>query len=87
MGMKELRAKYGDKKRTLAINAAIRAEIPGGSELLDLVHLANHLHEVAEDSERPKLGEVLSGLKRVKKSMFLEICKRYEIEERNDGQK
>ena len=37
MGIKELKEKYGVRGSVGAVNAAIRAEIPGGAKILDLL--------------------------------------------------
>lgn len=50
MAVKELRETYGNAKTWQAMNRAIRAEIPGGAELLDAICLAAPL------SGRSQLG-------------------------------
>lgn len=87
MGIKELRAVYGDKKRILALNAAIRAEIPGGPELLDLLHKVNYQTKYAKGKEKIVLEDILAELKMIKLTMCRDICNRYKIEENNNEQK
>ena len=43
MPIKELREKYGKTKSAQAINAGIRAEIPGGADLLDALGIIHPL--------------------------------------------
>ena len=48
MGSKELCERYGKSDARRAINAAVRAEIPGGGQILDLLAETHSLRDVDE---------------------------------------
>lgn len=52
MGIREIKDRYGASEGRTALNRAIRAEIPGGAELLDAIHV---LCEYADGGERSLL--------------------------------
>jgi len=79
MPTKDLREKYGtSRKQPQLINAAIRAELPGGDELLDVLERA---HQIAGRDERSAdmIGPVLAGLRAAKAAMEAEIRRRYDM--------
>jgi len=85
MATKELGEKYGrNKKSAQLINAAIRAELPGGNELLDALERA---HKIAGRDERSAgmIGPVLSGLRAAKVAMEAEIRRRYDMPPRDES--
>ena len=84
MSMFELRAVYGDKKKSIVINAAIRAELPGGNEFLDMMSKVFQSYYNAEGDNKMILAGVIKQMKIVKQAMVSEILRRYEIEEFRD---
>ncbi len=68
MNTKDLKDKYGEGKTRGIINRAIRAEIPGGAELLDLM---DRLSGTDTDITR--------SLVAIRQQMELEIRKRYDM--------
>ena len=87
MGIQELHDRYDRKNSVQAINAAVRAEIPGGAKLLNLVaRLYAKIHDptVSPPDELVTLyGELLA----VQEEMKAAIAERYELKnhcKRND---
>ena len=85
MPMKDLRAVYGDKKAPLVINAAIRAELPGGGVVLDTLYKATQMLYRASADEKPTVSFFVNRLAEIKQAMVSEILRRYNIEEASDG--
>jgi hypothetical protein len=74
MSKRDLGEKYGSSKNsTQLVNAAIRAEIPGGSEALD-----------ALDKLRPAGGQALEAIRSIVDAMGDEIRRRYQMPPRED---
>jgi hypothetical protein len=81
MATQDLRKKYGNGKQQQVINAAIRAEIPGGAEVLDLMELTHHAGQRLgwrEADGRPSILQVIHDRLRVAaEAMESEIRRRY----------
>lgn len=83
MGMKELGEKYGKGNGRTLVNRAIRAELPGGNELLDVIglvweakqFLANGRADAAADKIADANGKLNDGMQ----AMSAEIARRYEL--------
>ena len=73
MGIKELRDIYGDDKSITVINRAVRAEIPGGKELFDLLDL---LFPKRDD---PEIKGLYNNLLKVQQEMRDKISVKYEL--------
>ena len=86
MSMRDLRAVYGDKKATLVINAAIRAELPGGNEVLDAIHKSGQMKHNAPPEVKLGIAGCINLMAGIKQAMVSEILRRYEIEEVRDEQ-
>ena len=86
MSMKDLRAIYGDKKAPLVINAAIRAELPGGNEVLDAIHKAGQMKHNAAPEAKLGIAGCINLMIGIKQAMVSEILRRYEVEEFKDEQ-
>ena len=82
MGVKELCQKYRRPHPEQAINAAIRAEIPGGGVVLDLLHQV--YPQLARDPER--LQSVFDSLRRARTEMAENIAARYGLKSANKGE-
>lgn len=79
MSTRDLQEKYGAANSKAAINAAIRAEIPGGGELLDALETAHKAAGRNDDPAAATIGRVLTALLRAKGAMEAEIRRRYGI--------
>ena len=86
MSMKDLRAVYGDKKAPLVINAAIRAELPGGNEVLDAIHKAGQMKHNASPEVKLGIAGCINLMAGIKQAMVSEILRRYDVEEVRDEQ-
>lgn len=84
MSTKELKEKYGKNKKSRQLyNAAIRAECPGGGELLDLLELVSSMRgRVASADEASKLKTIEDRLQLIRERMFYNVRERWNIEER-----
>lgn len=75
MATKDLAAKYGKNKNSrVNINAAIRAELPGGNEALEALELADGLQGMARGTAFSRL---LDSVYAVAAAMRADIRKRY----------
>jgi hypothetical protein len=77
MTTKDLQEKYGKRNSAALINAAIRAELPGGSELLDALEIAHKAAGRKDDPATATVGRVLVALRAAKRAMEAEIRRRY----------
>jgi len=81
MPLKELEAKYRKSNLRGAINAAIRGELPGGNEVLDLLELthsaANRLGWEDADGKPSLLRVIHERLVCAANAMEAEIRQRY----------
>ncbi len=79
--LRDLREKYGKSNLRQAVNAAIRAELPGGNDVLDLLELTHHAADRLgwEDADgQPSLLRVIhERLARAANAMEQEIRRRY----------
>jgi len=84
MPIKELRAKYGKNKKSRQLyNAAIRAECPGGGELLDLLELVSSMRgRVSSADEASKLQAIEDRLQLIRERMFYDVRDRWEIKDK-----
>ena len=84
MSTKELKEKYGKNKKSRQLyNAAIRAECPGGGELLDLLELVSSMRgRVASADEASKLQTIEDRLQLIRERMFYNVRERWNIEDR-----
>ncbi len=74
MGVRELKAKYGAKTNTTqAFNRAIRAEIPGGADVLDALDL------IGRAPKRAETDEIIERLRRAKAAMAAVVAARYDL--------
>src|SRR5262245_16788329 len=77
MGKRDLGAKYGASKNTTQlINAAIRAECPGGNEAIDALRDLRTLHD---NRGLPDTAAALAAMRRVVDAMAAEIRRRYDM--------
>ncbi|MBR2694155.1 MAG: hypothetical protein IKE69_08070 [Thermoguttaceae bacterium] len=75
MGIKELCDKYNRPHPNQAINAAIRAELPAGNEVMDLLALVGR-----ENFRKPaKYQTIYDGLLTVRQRLADEIARRYNL--------
>lgn len=72
------RAKYPGKSKE-AYNKALRAEIPGGNELLDLLNLVHQVRRRRIDNPAGFLETVEDRLQDIRDAMADEIQRRYQI--------
>jgi len=85
MGTRELKARYGTNGGTAAaLNRAIRAEIPGGAETLDVLKLAHQIVRRAGESEAggrtPTIAQVFHDrLSAIANAMEAAVRLRYEM--------
>lgn len=79
MSLRELKDKYGNgnAKTAQAFNRAIRAEIPGGSAVLDAL---DKIGRARWRYGREFSGEVFELLCKAREEMANEIATRYELE-------
>jgi len=83
MATKELCDKYG-KNSALSINAAIRAELPGGSELLDALEIAHKAAGRRDDPAAATVHRILESLRAAKAALEAEIRRRYDMPPRDE---
>ena len=74
MGVKELCEKYGRKQTTRALNAAVRAEIPGGAQTLDLLKDLYPLRNLD-----PRWSETYRRLQATRDAMVGAIALKYDL--------
>jgi len=84
MSIKELRTKYGRSKKSRQLyNAAIRAECPGGGELLDLLELVSSMRgRVSSVDEAAKLRAIEDRLQLIRERMFYDVRARWGIKDK-----
>lgn len=80
MGNWELGKKYHRNKIGQAINAAIRAELPAGNAVLDLINMVYGLRGKATGELRSELDQLFRELQEARKEMVQAIADRYELE-------
>ncbi|MGN1064379.1 MAG: hypothetical protein ACI4QC_03115 [Thermoguttaceae bacterium] len=81
MSTKDLCAAYGKTHTATAVNAAIRAEIPGGSIVLDLLERASSLRHKSEEWSSEYVL-----LSKVRDEMFNVIARKYGLRlKKGDG--
>lgn len=82
MGIKELCSKYNRPHPNQAINAAIRAELPAGNEVMDLLAF------VYRENIRkpPKYQQVYERLLEVRRCLADEIARRYQLKSAAAGE-
>lgn len=74
MASRDLTEKYSKKNVRLAVNAAIRKEIPGGAELLDALTLA-----AAQQHASYRWGQIYKMLESARNAAANEIARRYQL--------
>lgn len=85
MSILELTQKYKRRKSQQAVNAAIREELPGGAELLDLASKFERLRLDAKngrkfaDEELALVEAVCADLQRLRDAFGNEIARRYNL--------
>lgn len=81
MALKDLRDKYRKSNKPAAINAAIRAELPGGNEVLDGLERCHKIvRALPRGSEAHQSTEAAyDSLVRVANAMEDEIRRRYDM--------
>ena len=84
MSTKALREKYGKSKKSRQLyNAAIRAECPGGGELLDLLELVSSMRgRVTSAEEASKLQTIEDRLQVIRERMFYAVRERWDIDDK-----
>lgn len=76
MGFKELRQKYG-KTSARAVNAAIRAEMPGGGIILDLLTKTHPLK-----NNDPQWADAYQSLLQARNEMFNAVAEKYGLQKK-----
>ncbi len=74
MASRDLTEKYSKKNVRLAVNAAIRKEIPGGADLLDALTLA-----AAQQNASYRWGQIYKMLESARNAAANEIARRYQL--------
>ncbi|MBQ2791264.1 MAG: hypothetical protein IJE97_16635 [Thermoguttaceae bacterium] len=74
MSARDLIEKYSKKNARLAINAAIREELPGGADLLDALTLA-----AAQRNSSYRWGQIYKMLESARDAAANEIARRYDL--------
>lgn len=78
MGIRELRARYGaNLKSSVAFNAAIKAELPGGAELIEAIRLLRAFIEIYPDDRFAR--RALADLYKARAPLGDEIARRYDV--------
>ena len=79
MGKDEMRARYGKGHKGRALyNAAIRAECPGGPDLLDLMELVSAMRgRTGSAEEAEKLRIIDDRLQTVRERMLIAVRNRW----------
>lgn len=88
MAFRNLREKYGNKKARQVVNAAIRAELPGGTEAIEALSRLQSRHAAARGNGDPAAGELklaLELVQHVTDRMAAEIGRRYRLGGSNPG--
>ena len=80
MSVKELCSTYGKKNTAPAVNAAIRAEVPGGAIVLDLLQRAASLRHKSEEWESEYVQ-----LSKARNEMFNVIADKYGLRSRKEN--
>lgn len=86
MAMLDLKLKYGSSntKGREAVNRAIRAEIPGGNECLDLLCVLDDMTVAARSRGLPNADDLqyaLNLVQRQREAFYMIVAKRYGIGE------
>ncbi|MDR1491444.1 MAG: hypothetical protein LBT05_01790 [Planctomycetaceae bacterium] len=84
MSINDLRKVYGgNKKASQAVNAAVRAEIPGGAEILEATHwMRKHFPNISDDAEMDFVyKKLVSAAEKMKRS----IAKKYQLKTYGDN--
>jgi hypothetical protein len=76
MSRLDLQAKYGKKNVRRLLNAAIRAELPGGAEAIDALDELRRWQDRRDDES---VQAALALLRRIIDAMALEIRRRYDL--------
>jgi hypothetical protein len=80
MSIRDLRDKYGGVKGNMAINDAIRSELPGGKKLLDLTAWLFREKNLNEREQR-----TLDALFAIQNEMKQYINEKYQLKNRKEG--
>jgi hypothetical protein len=82
MSTRDLAAKYGKSKNsTQLVNAAIRAELPGGNEALDAL---DTLRRADEHRSNRDTADALAAVRQIVEAMAAEIRRRYNMPPREE---
>ena len=81
MGVRELCLAYGKTHTPTAVNAAIRAEVPGGAIVLDLLQRAASLRHKSEEWESE-----YKQLSKARNEMFNVIADKYGLRSRKENE-
>jgi hypothetical protein len=82
MAIRDLKEKYGRSNAREALNAAVRAELIGGNEVLDALANLDQLHAKCKSYGLPQLHDASTALqaaRRIADSMRDEIARRYDL--------
>jgi hypothetical protein len=80
MPVKELREIYGKNKKTkIAVNTAIRKEIPGGGKILDLTYKISMILPKLPPKSRETVNDILNDLNVAAEEMKKHIAAKYNL--------
>lgn len=82
MGIKELKEKYGVRGSVGAVNAAIRAEIPGGANVLDALTALHPALRRLSGRTRRDLEATFERLQSARAAMVDDVATRYGFKSR-----
>jgi len=84
MSIVDLKKQYGKNKKSRQLyNAAIRAECPGGGELLDLLELVSSMRGRTNTAdEASKLRTIEDRLQVIRERMFYDVRERWQIKDK-----
>lgn len=84
MSLKDLSEHYGNKKGEQLVNDAIRAELPGGNEMLDAVNLAPQVRAACNNEKKDLAEKLCSLLYEGSRKMKKEIARRYDLKRKGE---
>ncbi|MBQ8285865.1 MAG: hypothetical protein IJZ10_06145 [Thermoguttaceae bacterium] len=82
MSIKELKEKYGVRGSVGAVNAAIRAEIPGGANVLDALTALHPALRRSNGRTRRDLEATFERLQSARAAMVDDVARRYGFKSR-----
>lgn len=85
MSLRDLNERYGNKNGEQLVNDAIRAELPGGNEILDAVYLAPQVRAACSEEKKELAEKLCSLLFEGCKKMKNEIARRYDLKRKGEN--